>query len=180
MHLGRHPKLCPTEFRATTSPSAHAAPALPSRARSLVATWVTVAMTVGCRKGPDVPEPPPSTHAETPAHPSAPPSGPGSQEDDKSGPPPDPRVDAIVRSQIEPEAKRCYEAGLQKNAKESGTVVLLINVMSNGNVETVSAGADGSLAVDTVDCIQRVAKRAVFDAPGDAGRMVRVPFTFRR
>jgi hypothetical protein len=153
-------------------------------ATALAGVLATVAIASGCRGCHDVPEPPAGTPVETPGHRSASPGAAPSVADprasDDAGPPPDPAVDAIVHSQIEPEATRCYAKGLEKNAKQSGTVVLMIKVLPDGKVDSVGAGADGALAVETVDCIQWVAKRAVFDPPGDAGRMIRVPFTFPR
>jgi hypothetical protein len=144
----------------------------------------TVAIASGCRGCHDVPEPLTSTLPETPGHrsasPGATPSVASPRDSDDAAPPPDPAVDAIVHSQIEPEATRCYAKGLEKNPKQSGTVVLIVKVLPDGKVDTVSAGADGALGVETVDCIQWVVKRAVFDPPGDAGRMIRVPFTFPR
>jgi hypothetical protein len=180
MRLGRNQKLRRNDLRATTSPF-HA----PTRcAALLVGVLATVAVASGCRGCHDVPEPLTGAPAETPGHravsPSAAPSVANPRNTDNAGPPPDPAVDAIVHSQIEPEATRCYAKGLEKNAKQSGTVVLLIKVLPDGKVDSVGAGADGALAVETVDCIQWVAKRAVFDPPGDAGRMIRVPFTFPR
>jgi hypothetical protein len=180
MRFKRNQKLRRNDLRAATSPF-HA----PTRCAALLSgALATVAMASGCRGCHDIPEPLTSTPAETLGHRSASPGAAPSvvepRDKDNAGPPPDPAVDAIVRSQIEPEATHCYAKGLQKDAKQSGTVVLMIKLMPDGKVDTVGAGADGALAVETVDCIQWVAKRAVFDPPGDAGRMIRVALTFPR
>jgi hypothetical protein len=90
-----------------------------------------------------------------------------------------PNVEAVVRSQIEPEATRCFEKGLKAAPAQAGTVVLVVKVKPDGKADTVSAGADGALSVDTVECIQYVAKRAEFDPPGgDAGTSYSVELTF--
>jgi hypothetical protein len=86
--------------------------------------------------------------------------------------------DAVVHLQIQPGAKRCFEQGLRRQPNQSGTVVLLITLAPTGKVQSVSAGADGRMAVEVVDCIQWVAKRATFDSPGPTTSTIRVELTF--
>ena len=144
---------------------------------SLAAMFLAAAFARACHSTHEVPEPAPgatSGSAIAAAARSAP-----STSTEQKGPPPDPRLDAVVRSQIEPEATRCYEKGLKAVPNQAGNVVLVVKIKPSGKVDTVSAGADGALSVDTVDCIQWVAKRAEFGpTPGDAGAIVRIPLTF--
>jgi len=138
---------------------------------------LAAAFASACRSTREVAEPAPGAtggSASAPAARSAP-----SASTEPKGPPPDPRLDAVVHAQIEPEATRCYEKGLKTVPQQAGNVVLVVKIKPSGKVDTVSAGADGALSVDTVDCIQWVAKRAEFDpTPGDAGTIVRIPLTF--
>jgi hypothetical protein len=143
-------------------------------------TFVALALPCGCHGPRDAPEPPgganaPSPGAVNPAHAQpAPPPRPSDPE------PLAPSVQAVVHSQIQPGATHCFETGLKAAPAQAGTVVLTVNVNGAGKVSSVSAGADGALSVETVECIQWVAKRADFDAPGadDAGTAYRVLLTF--
>ncbi len=143
---------------------------------SFLSMCVALAFPCGCHGPRDAPEPPPGAAPHSAPTPSGVPSA------SSAGAPPAalaPNVQAVVRTQIEPEATRCFEKGLKAAPKQAGSLLLVVKVKPSGKVDTVSAGAEGALSVDTVDCIQWVAKRAEFDPPGgDAGTFYRVPLTF--
>ena len=147
----------------------------------LTVICVSLALPCGCHGPRDAPEPPGAANAPSPGavtHERAQPSPPPARPSDPD--PLAPNVQAVVHSQIQPGATQCFEKGLKAAPAQAGTVVLTVNVNGAGKVSSVSAGADGALSVETVECIQWVAKRADFDPPGgdDAGTAYRVLLTF--
>jgi hypothetical protein len=145
-----------------------------------VAMFVMPVHLSACHSGRDAPEPPAGPANVPTSAPTAAPSAAPAPHPTSAGPALlAPNVAAVVHAQIEPEATRCFEKGLKAAPSQAGSVVLVIKVEPSGKVASVSAGADGALSVDTVDCIQWVAKRTEFDPPGDdAGTVLRVPLTF--
>jgi hypothetical protein len=87
-------------------------------------------------------------------------------------------AEAVIRSQIHPGAKRCYQQGLESDPTQSGRLVILIKVAPSGEVDSVSVSSNSGLSSGVANCIQRVAKRAKFDAPGASGSSISVPFNF--
>jgi hypothetical protein len=112
-------------------------------------------------------------------------------------------AEAVVRTQIQPDVKRCYGKCLGIDASQSGTLVLVIKVAPDGRVDSVSAEnnsvpCDMAMASDpsfttplplrhrpwcvlsepVERCTQSVAKRAMFEPPGDNGATITVPLNF--
>ncbi len=87
-------------------------------------------------------------------------------------------AEAVIRSQIHPGAKRCYQQGLESDPTQSGRLVILIKVAPSGEVDSVTASSNSGLSSNVANCIQRVARRAKFDAPGPSGSTISVPFNF--
>jgi hypothetical protein len=87
-------------------------------------------------------------------------------------------AEAVIRTQIQPGAKRCYQRGLETDPSQSGKLVILIKVSPSGEVDTVSAESNTGLSAQVAGCIQAVARRAKFDAPGANGSTISVPFNF--
>jgi hypothetical protein len=88
-------------------------------------------------------------------------------------------AEAVVHMQIQPGARRCYWKGLEiVDPNQSGALVLLIKVAPDGRVDSVSAGSNTGLSEQVAGCVQSVAKRAMFDAPGGNGATISVPFNF--
>jgi TonB family protein len=87
-------------------------------------------------------------------------------------------AEAVIRSQIHPGAKRCYQKGLETDPTQSGRLVILIKVAPSGEVDSVSVSSNSGLAAGVASCIQSVARRAKFDAPGASGSQISVPFNF--
>jgi hypothetical protein len=75
-------------------------------------------------------------------------------------------LEAVIRSQIQPGAKRCYQRGLEADPTQSGTLVLLVRVAPNGDVESVNVDSNTGLSQPVANCTMKVAGRAKFDAPG--------------
>ena len=89
-------------------------------------------------------------------------------------------AEAIIRSQIHPGAKRCYQKGLESDPTQAGRLVILIKVAPSGEVDSVAVSTNTGLAAGVASCIQSVARRAKFDPPGASGSTISVPFNFVR
>ena len=87
-------------------------------------------------------------------------------------------AEAIIRSQIHPGAKRCYQRGLESDPTQSGRIVILIRVSPSGEVDSASVASNSGLSASVAGCIASVARRAKFDAPGASGSTISVPFNF--
>jgi hypothetical protein len=89
-------------------------------------------------------------------------------------------VEAVLRTQIQLGAKRCYRKGLEKDPSQSGTLVIVIKVAADGQVDSVSAESNTGLAAQVWACTAAVAHGARFDAPGGNGATITVPFHFSK
>jgi outer membrane biosynthesis protein TonB len=87
-------------------------------------------------------------------------------------------AEAVIRSQIHPGAKRCYQKGLESDPTQSGKLVIMIKVAPSGEVDSASVGSNSGLSPSVASCIVAVARRAKFDAPGANGSTISVPFNF--
>ena len=87
-------------------------------------------------------------------------------------------AEAVIRGQIHPGAKRCYQQGLESDPTQAGKLIILIKVAPSGEVDSVTASSNSGLSSNVANCIQRVARRAKFDAPGPSGATISVPFNF--
>jgi hypothetical protein len=87
-------------------------------------------------------------------------------------------AEAIIRAQIFPGAKRCYQRGLEQDPTQAGKLVLLIKVAPSGEVDSASPSSNTGLSASVASCIAGVARRAKFDAPGANGSSISVPFNF--
>jgi hypothetical protein len=87
-------------------------------------------------------------------------------------------AEAIIRSQIFPGAKRCYQRGLEQDPTQAGKLVILIKVAPSGEVDSVTPSSNTGLSASVASCIAGVARRAKFDAPGANGSSISVPFNF--
>ena len=87
-------------------------------------------------------------------------------------------AEAVIRSQIHPGAKKCYQRGLESDPTQAGKIVILIKVAPSGEVDTATVQSNSGLSASVASCITSVARRAKFDAPGPAGSQISVPFNF--
>jgi hypothetical protein len=87
-------------------------------------------------------------------------------------------AEAVIRSQIHPGAKRCYQRGLESDPTQAGKLVILIKVAPSGEVDSATASSNTGLSAQVAACIAGVARRAKFDAPGANGSTISVPFNF--
>jgi hypothetical protein len=89
-------------------------------------------------------------------------------------------AEAVIRSQVHPGAKRCYQKGLESDPSQAGKVVILIKVAPSGEVDSATVASNSGLSAQVAACIAAVARRAKFDAPGASGSTISVPFNFVR
>jgi hypothetical protein len=87
-------------------------------------------------------------------------------------------AEAVIRSQIHPGAKKCYQRGLESDPTQAGKIVILIKVAPSGEVDTATVSSNSGLSPSVASCITSVARRAKFDAPGPSGSQISVPFNF--
>jgi hypothetical protein len=87
-------------------------------------------------------------------------------------------AEAVIRRDIMPGAKRCYQKGLETDPSQAGKLVLSIKVAPSGEVDSASPASNTGLSAQVASCIAGVARRAKFDPPGAAGSTINVPFNF--
>jgi hypothetical protein len=87
-------------------------------------------------------------------------------------------AEAVIRSQIHPGARRCYQKGLEADPTQAGRVVILIKVSPSGEVDSANVASNSGLSAGVAGCIASVARRAKFSAPGANGSTISVPFNF--
>jgi hypothetical protein len=87
-------------------------------------------------------------------------------------------AEAVIRSQIHPGAKKCYQRGLESDPTQAGKLVILIKVGPSGEVDTATVQSNSGISASVASCISAVARRAKFDAPGPSGSQISVPFNF--
>ena len=87
-------------------------------------------------------------------------------------------AEAVIRSQIFPGAKRCYQRGLEQDPTQAGKLVILIKVSPSGEVDSATASSNTGLSASVASCIAGVARRAKIDPPGANGSSISVPFNF--
>jgi hypothetical protein len=91
-----------------------------------------------------------------------------------------PDAEAVIRTQIHPGARRCYEIGLESDPTQSGKLVLMIRVAPSGEVDSASIASNAGLSPAVASCVALVARRAKFGRTGPGGATIVVPFGFLR
>jgi|SRR5579859_625763 len=124
----------------------------------------------------------PSWSAVPPAANAQPDSPPGVAADGTSVRPPVPVLDAepVIREQIFPGVKRCYQQGLGGDPTAGGRVVLQLHVAADGGVDQAWAEPNSGISAAVTECIAQVARRAHFAPPGGDGSKIAIPFNFVR
>lgn len=84
-------------------------------------------------------------------------------------------AEAVIRSQLQPRARACYNAALANDPSISGKLSLSIQVAPSGEVSAVTpSGMSGQI----VSCIVAAARRLQFAAPGGGGSTIGTSFNF--
>jgi TonB family protein len=87
-------------------------------------------------------------------------------------------AEAVIRAQIHPGARRCYQSGLNNDPMQSGKLVVQIRVGPSGEVVSASVASNTGLTPQVAACVLGVARNAKFSPPGPNGATVMVPFNF--
>ncbi len=85
-------------------------------------------------------------------------------------------MESVIRSQIFPAAKRCYQRGLEADPTQSGKVVVSIKVDPSGEVSSATVVSNAGLSRQVTSCIIRASQNAKFGQ--NPGGVVQVPFNF--
>jgi hypothetical protein len=91
---------------------------------------------------------------------------------------PAPHAEAVLRGQINPAAKSCYENDPDSRSRRPGKLVILIKLTAAGEIDSVSESSNIGMSPSVVSCITTAARAAKFAAPGANGATVRAAFTF--
>jgi hypothetical protein len=87
-------------------------------------------------------------------------------------------AEAVIRSQIHPGARRCYQSGIDSDPEQSGKLMVLIRIGPSGEVQSATLQSNTGLSPRVAMCVLGVARNAKFDQPGPSGASVLVPFSF--
>jgi hypothetical protein len=82
-------------------------------------------------------------------------------------------AEAVIRGQINPAARACYENDPQSKSKPLARLVILIKLAASGDVDSVSVSSDNELSPSLTSCITTAAHAARFAAPGANGATLR-------
>ena len=87
-------------------------------------------------------------------------------------------AEAVIRSQLHPRARACYEAGLRTNPDMAGKVTITIQVGPDGSVQSANIAQNSGLDARTAGCIASSARNLRFKPPGEGGSTVSAPMSF--
>ncbi len=87
-------------------------------------------------------------------------------------------AEAVIRTQIHPGARRCYQTGLNSSSQQSGKLMVLLRIGPSGEVQSVTIQSNTGLSQQVAGCVASVAHNAKFDPPGPSGASILVPFGF--
>ena len=86
------------------------------------------------------------------------------------------KAESLVRSRLEPAARRCYQSGLEKDPTEGGSVSLLLRVLPDGRVASVTIASNSGLSPGVVQCVVSAASSLSFHGPGGNGSVLSAGF----
>jgi hypothetical protein len=89
-----------------------------------------------------------------------------------------PLAETVLRGQINPAAKSCYERDPDSKSKRPGRLTMLIKVTPAGEIDSVSVTSNVGVSPAVASCITTAAGAAKFAPPGASGATVRAAFTF--
>jgi len=87
-------------------------------------------------------------------------------------------AEAVIRRELYPRARRCYQKGIDQDASQAGKIVLSIKVAPSGEVSSVGTQVQGNLSHAVQSCVAGAAQGLRFDPPGPIGAQIRVGLDF--
>jgi hypothetical protein len=91
---------------------------------------------------------------------------------------PAPHAEAVIRGQINPAARSCYQSDLDAKSKGPARLVILIKLTPAGEVDSVAVSSNIEVSPSLASCITTAAHAAKFAPPGANGATVRTALTF--
>jgi hypothetical protein len=93
---------------------------------------------------------------------------------------PVPNAERVVRSQVQPGVRDCYNEALRSDPHVYGVAKMVIRVAPDGSVVDAPTTGDETLPPTLLSCITAVGRSVRFDAPGGAGSTVGTRFDFKK
>jgi hypothetical protein len=87
-------------------------------------------------------------------------------------------AEAVIRGQINPAARSCYENDPSSKGKQAARLVLFIKLTPAGEVDAVDVAINIGVSPSVADCIATAAHAAKFAATAASGATVRASFAF--
>jgi hypothetical protein len=87
-------------------------------------------------------------------------------------------AEAVIRGQINPAARSCYDNDSDPKSRQPGKLVIAIKLTPLGETESVSIANNSGLTDSVASCIVAAAQNARFAAPGANGATIRAVFAF--
>jgi hypothetical protein len=86
---------------------------------------------------------------------------------------PSPHAEAVIRGQLNPALRSCYEHDPDAKSRHAGRLVLSIKVTPEGAIDAVNVASNVDLSSAVTYCIVTAAYGAKFAAPGASGSTIR-------
>ena len=86
--------------------------------------------------------------------------------------------EAVIRGQVNPAARACYENDPASKSKPPGKLVILIALKPSGDVDSVTVANNAGVAPGVASCISAAAQATKFAPPGANAGTVRAAFAF--
>jgi hypothetical protein len=86
----------------------------------------------------------------------------------------------IVRYQVQPGVRDCYNEALRSDPNVHGTAKMVIHVAPDGSVEDAPTAGDETLPPSLLSCITAVGRSVRFDPPGGSGASIGTRFNFKK
>jgi hypothetical protein len=91
---------------------------------------------------------------------------------------PSPLAATVLRGQVNPAARSCYENDPDAKSRRPGRLILLIKLTPTGDIDSVTVANNVGVSPSVTSCITTVAGAAKFAPPGRNAATVHATFTF--
>jgi hypothetical protein len=89
-------------------------------------------------------------------------------------------AETVMRSQMRPGWKRCYQRGLESDPNQSGKLAAASNAAPGGEVHSVRVVRNTGLSTPVATCVTKLLEGSKFDPPGPSGSTIEVEATFSK
>lgn len=86
--------------------------------------------------------------------------------------------ETVIRGQVNPAARTCYENDPGSKSRPPGRLIILITLTPSGDVDSVTVASNTGLSAGVTSCISAAAHATKFAPPGTNAATVRAAFTF--